>query len=128
MRATSSSMPTGDEPDAHTLSIAIVGPCGAGKSTLADHLVRLGFQARQIAQEHSFVPDMWQQLTDPDILIFLEASFDSCSQRKALDWTIKDYQEQMRRLAHAHKHGDIVLDTDGLTPQEILQKALDELQ
>jgi len=37
--------------------IAVVGPCGAGKSILADALRENGYDARQIAQEHSFFPN-----------------------------------------------------------------------
>ena len=51
-----------------SLRIAIVGPCGAGKSTLARNLRLKGRQARAIAQEHSYVPAMWQCLTKPDFL------------------------------------------------------------
>ena len=52
---TSPSLPTTpeDHPQHHQQSIAIVGPCGAGKSTLAEVLIGHGYPARQIAQEHS---------------------------------------------------------------------------
>ena len=116
------------ESDPLQQSIAIVGPCGAGKSTLAEGLVRNGYHARQIAQEHSYVPDMWQQLTKPDVLIFLEASFETCDQRKKLDWTQKDFNEQLRRLRHAYKNCDICIKTDGLKPDQILKNVLKALQ
>ncbi len=126
---TSPSFPTTPEheSDPQQESIAIVGPCGAGKSTLAEGLVRHGYHARQIAQEHSYVPDMWQQLTKPDVLIFLEASFETCNQRKKLDWTQKDFNEQLRRLRHAHKNCDLCIKTDGLKPDQILKNVLQAL-
>ena len=110
------------------LRIVIVGPCGAGKSTLAEGLTARHFPARQITQEHSFVPNMWKLLSKPDILIYLDASFEVCNQRKPLDWGPKDHTEQIRRLAHARQHCDIYLPTDGLTPDEILRSVLQSLQ
>jgi thymidylate kinase len=107
--------------------IAIVGPCGAGKTTLAEQLQALGLQARQIAQEHSYVPAMWQILTRPDILIYLDASFVICSQRKRLDWTPADHAEQLRRLAHARAHCDIYVQSDWRTPEEVLQEVRQKL-
>jgi cytidylate kinase len=109
------------------LKIAIVGPCGAGKTTLAQQLQAQGFHARDIAQEHSFVPDMWRVITDPDVLIFLNASFETCHRRKHLNWTPQDHQEQLRRLDHARCNCDIYIDTDGMQPDEVLLVTLREL-
>jgi hypothetical protein len=67
---------------------------------------------------------MWQRLTDPDVLIFLDVSFELTRQRRKLDWTLKEYQEQHRRLAHARQHADLVLDTDGLMIEEVLERVL----
>jgi len=109
-------------------SIAIVGPCGAGKSTLALQLEQHGLRAHQIAQEHSFVPDMWKRLTSPDLLIYLDASYDACQRRKQLNWNEADYAEQLRRLQHAREHCDIYLDTSQLMPDEVTKKVLQALQ
>lgn len=114
-----------DETD---LRIVIVGPCGAGKSTLADGLCVYKYNARQVTQEHSFVPNMWKLISKPDLLIYLDASFEACNQRKQLDWGPKDHAEQIRRLAHARQHCDIYLSTDGMTPEEILRSVLQSLQ
>lgn len=111
-----------------TATIAIVGPCGAGKSTLAAHLEAEGFRAHQIAQEHSFVPDMWKKLSAPDILIYLDATYEACQSRKHLNWNEADYAEQLRRLQHARTHCDIYLDTSTLTPEAIAKKALAALK
>jgi len=102
--------------------IGIVGPCASGKSTLIDGLARLGFRTRHIAQEHSYVKDMWRRLTNPDILVFLDVSFAVTGQRRKLDWTEEDWQEQQRRLSHARQHADLVLDTDNLSIDEVLRK------
>lgn len=111
-----------------SLVIGVVGPCGAGKSTLVRALRELGFDARHIAQEHSYVPDMWARLVRPDVLVFLDASFPTCTQRRQLHWREEDYQEQQRRLAHARQHADLYIQTDHLTPKEVLQRVLDWLQ
>ncbi|MGC8857135.1 MAG: hypothetical protein ACP5QU_10095 [Anaerolineae bacterium] len=104
--------------------IGVVGPCGSGKSTLIAGLERQGYACRHIAQEHSYVGDMWQRISHPDILIFLDASFEVCTQRRPLNWTEKDYQEQQRRLSHARQHAHLYIATDNLSPQEVLQKVL----
>jgi thymidylate kinase len=102
------------------LRIAIVGPCGSGKTTLALELQARGLEARQIVQEHSFVPEMWQIITGPDLLIYLDASHDVCNRRKNLGWTPEEHAEQLRRLEHARQHSDLYILTDSLSPEEVL--------
>jgi cytidylate kinase len=107
--------------------IAIVGPCASGKSTLAEGLRRNGLAARQIAQEHSYVPSMWQILAHPRVLVYLHASYAACTARKNLDWTEREYQAQLDRLAHARQHCDILVDTDKMSPEQVLSSVLDGL-
>ncbi len=104
--------------------IGIVGPCGAGKSTLVSGLRADGYNARHIAQEHSYVADMWRRLTNPDILIYLEVSYENTIARRKLDWTMDEYLEQNRRLRHARQYADLVIDTNTLTVQQVHDKAL----
>jgi deoxyadenosine/deoxycytidine kinase len=106
------------------LKIGLVGVCGSGKTTLTNGLKPYNFTIRQIAQEHSYVPDMWQRLANPDVLIFLEVSYPVTKQRKPFDWSEKEYQEQLHRLRHAKKHADLHIDTNDLTPKEVLQIAI----
>ena len=108
--------------------IGIVGVCGSGKSTLLAGLEARGHHCRHIAQDHSYVPAMWQIITKPDLLIYLHASFENSTSRRKLNWTIQDYGEQLRRLAHARQHADLVIDTDALNPNEVLAQALDYLK
>ncbi len=107
--------------------IGIVGPCKAGKSTLAANLAKQGYQAHQIAQEHSFAPSMWQKISNPDLLIFLNCSYESSVDR-GLHWLPSEYEEQQRRLVHAHEHADLLLETDKETPETIANMALDFIQ
>jgi thymidylate kinase len=106
------------------LVVGIVGPCSAGKSTLAHALLARGYAARHIAQEHSFAPRMWQQIGRPDVLIYLDVSFDVAQARRRLDWQPKDLAEQKRRLAHARDHADLIVETDGLSIEAVRERVL----
>jgi len=116
------------EPPSYHPLIGVVGPCGSGKSTLIAGLEEHGYACRHIAQEHSYVPTMWQVISKPAILIFLHASFPVSTTRLKLNWQLKDYDEQFRRLSHAQEHAHIIIYTDDLTPDQVLQKALDYLK
>lgn len=104
--------------------IKIVGPCAAGKSTLADRLRQLGYNARQIAQEHSDVPDMWRRIDPPDILIFLDASDDTLLKRRPSATLAAILPRERQRLAHARAHADLIIVTDHLTPDEVAAEAV----
>lgn len=115
------------EPPSKRPLIGVVGPCGSGKSTLIAGLEKRGYACRHIAQEHSYVPTMWQVIAKPNLLIYLHASYLVSTARRRLDWQPKDYEEQLRRLSHARAHAHILIDTDDLTPDQVLQTALDTL-
>jgi deoxyadenosine/deoxycytidine kinase len=117
-----------DDPHHKSLLIGVVGPCGSGKSTLIMGLVKAGFTGRHIAQEHSYVPYMWKRITDPDLLIYLNASFETCTQRRHLNWTIDDYKEQLRRLEHAYVNADLIIETDHRSAAEVLGTLLNFLE
>ena len=112
-----------DKPDSSPL-IGVVGVCASGKSTLIARLKERGYRGKHIAQEHSYVKDMWQRITHPDVLIFLDASYPVTLQRRRLDWAEADWQEQQRRLAHARAHADFYLNTDGLNPEQVLEEVI----
>ena len=99
--------------------VGLVGPCGAGKSSLAASLKGEDFFVRHIAQEHSYVPDMWRRLTNPDLLIYLDVSYENTLLRRKLDWTYAEYTEQLHRLRHARQHADLVVDTNPLNLQQV---------
>lgn len=104
--------------------LGVVGPCKSGKTLLKRGLTELGFEVKHIAQEHSFVPDMWQKIAQPDVLIYLDVSFPVTLQRSSLTWNERDYQEQLRRLSHAHKNSDLYIHTDDLTPKQVLDRVI----
>jgi hypothetical protein len=95
------------------MRIGVVGVCGAGKSALVARLRGAGFDAHEIAQEHSYVPDMWQRIHPPDVLIYLEASFETITQRRPNSLMTQTLYEQMlQRLRHAREHAGIVICQD----------------
>jgi ABC-type uncharacterized transport system ATPase subunit len=107
--------------------IGLVGPCGAGKTTLAKLLCENHVPARAIGQEHSYVPYMWKRLTNPDYLVFLDASFLVTCQRKNFSWNESEYCEQHFRLRHARQFADIYILTDLLSPNEVMAFILAQL-
>jgi hypothetical protein len=67
---------------------------------------------------------MWQRITNPDVLIFLDASFAVCTARRHLNWLEADFLEQLHRLAHARQHADLIIETDALSSDQVLARAI----
>jgi hypothetical protein len=67
---------------------------------------------------------MWRRLTNPDILIYLDVSYENTILRRKLDWTFEEYAEQLHRLRHARQYADYYLDTNIMTFEEVLQNVL----
>lgn len=111
------------------MKIGIVGPCSAGKSTLAKGLKQRGYpNVRPIAQEHSYVPHMWQRITNPDVLIYLDVSYENAQKRRCLNWNSDEYAEQLRRLQDARQHAQLYLDTNLLSVEEVLVQVVKFLE
>ncbi len=117
-----------DEPGIFAGLVGVVGPCGSGKSTLISGLQAEGYRCRHIAQEHSYVPYMWQRITHPAVLIFLDASFPVCTSRRRLNWNELDFAEQLHRLDHARQHADLIIPTDSMSIPQVLETALEFLR
>ena len=111
-------MQNGDTP-----LIGVVGPCSSGKSVLARRLRARGYRVKEICQEHSGVPDMWQRITKPALLVYLDVSMEEGARREGLakpsSWWV---EAREFRLAHARRHCDLYVDTTELTPDEVLEK------
>ena len=115
-------MPDDDPP---SFLIALVGPCAAGKSTLGSALSAAGYTVKQPVQEHSHIPNMWRRFAKPDILIYLDLSFENLRRRRPKNHGgPKRLAEQRRRLTHAYEHCDLYLDTSDLTPVEVQESVL----
>lgn len=108
--------------------LGVVGPCASGKTTLIAGLRKYGLEARHIAQEHSYVANMWKRISNPDVLIYLHVSYPLTLVRRKMEWTEEEYKKQLDRLQHAREHADLFVDTDLIDPNEVLQRVLDYLR
>ena len=104
--------------------LTIVGPCAAGKTTLVANLRARGLDAHAVAQEHSGVSYLWQ-LSEPDLLIFLDVDLPTTAARRRREWPASLYETQQGRLAHARAHANLYLDGSTLTPDEIAGRIAD---
>lgn len=112
-----------DELTDFQMVIGIVGPCSAGKSTLARGLRKQGYVVKEIRQEHAAAPDMWLRITHPDFLIYLDVSPTVAADREGLSKPSSWWQEEREvRLAHARQHCDLYVDTSSLSPPEVLAR------
>ena len=102
--------------------IAVVGPCGAGKSTLVERLQGRGYHIRSVSQEHSYIPDMWRRVARADILIYLDAALETIAKRREIDWGQERLDQLNARLHHARAHADFYLPTDDLTAEGVAEK------
>jgi molybdopterin-guanine dinucleotide biosynthesis protein len=107
--------------------IGVVGPCASGKTTLVAALRSNGYRVRHIAQEHSYVSDMWKQISNPDFLIYLDVSFEESMIRSGSTWTRSIFEKQVERLKHAYKNADLIIETDDLKPEQVLKIVLDHI-
>lgn len=110
------------------MKVAVAGVCASGKSTLARGLRAAGYDAVDIAQEHSDVPYMWQAITQPDALIFLDAGDDTVRARSPHIGTDRFLGAQRGRLAHARAHADLIVNVDQLSAPQVLARVLAKLE
>lgn len=97
------------------LRVAVVGHCASGKTTLVGALRRAGYDAHAVAQEHSAIPWLWKH-SEPDALIYIHVPLDAVRARRGEKWPQAVYDAQEERLADAHAHADLILDsgTEGI--------------
>ena len=100
----------------------MVGPCASGKSQLVQTLRQRGYNAREVLQEHSYVPTMWQRITKPDVLIYIDVSEDVARLRRPTNAPAGWWDTLAHRLRHARQHADLYVNTDALTSQQIVEQ------
>jgi predicted ATPase len=108
-------------------TIVVVGPCAAGKTTLAAGLREHGYRAHTVAQEHSVIRDLWAR-RDPDVLITLDLDLEFVRQRRSPTWSADVYAKQHQRLQPAFDAADLHIDTGIHDTGTALRMALDFLQ
>lgn len=114
-----------DQGDYNSLLIGIVGPCSSGKSELGQALRAMGYRVKEIMQEHCAAPAMWQRITNPDVLIYLDVDMDVAARREGLSTPSPWWPDERNvRLAHARAHCDLYIDTSALTSDEVAARAL----
>jgi hypothetical protein len=108
------------------MRIKVVGPCASGKSVLVARLRKLGYDAHTAAQDHSYVPDMWQRRNPPDLLIYLDVTLAAAHSRGrvGMGWDQRYLDEQHYRLRHARAHCDLYLPTERLSEAAVLAAVL----
>jgi hypothetical protein len=68
---------------------------------------------------------MWQRISHPDLLLFLDASLATIRARLDVDWEQPYLDEMNRRLSNARAHADLVLKTDMLSREQVLARVLE---
>lgn len=109
-------------------SIVVVGVCGAGKSTLVRGLAALGYPSRVCVQEHSYVPTLWKRRGRPRLLVYLDASAETVSRRRGVHWDEGVLAIQRGRLALARANCDLYIETDQLTPEQVMARVVEHLE
>lgn len=100
--------------------IVVVGPCGSGKTTLVDHLLERGYNARVVAQEHSIIRDLWQK-RGPDVVIALDLDLETLRRRRSPSWSADIFQKQHERLREAFDAADLLINTAVHGEEDVVQ-------
>jgi adenylate kinase family enzyme len=103
------------------MRVAIVGVCGSGKTTIANGLKAVGFDAYAVGQEHSIVTDLWRR-QNPDAVVYLDASLDTVRQRRGASWPDWIYALQQNRLKGARGAANVIVDTGSTSVPETLDE------
>ena len=106
--------------------IVVVGPCAAGKTTLVDALVDLGYSAYAVAQEHSIIRDLWAR-RNPDVVIALDLDLAVVRERRSPTWSGDIYARQHERLQPAFEAADLFINTGEHDIESALGMTLEHL-
>lgn len=102
--------------------VVVVGPCAAGKSTLAAGLRRLGFRAMVSGQEHSDIPTLWRR-AEPDVVVALDVDLETIRRRRDdAAWPEWLYALQRERLLQAEQAAAIQIDTTTGDADDVLAR------
>jgi len=107
--------------------VGVVGNCVAGKTTLVGGLVKHGYNAVNIPQEHSVSKRFWRRVA-PDYLIYLSCTLETARKRRQIAWGQEKLDEQWQILSDAKASADQIIETDSLSAAEVLAIALSSLK
>jgi hypothetical protein len=105
------------------MKIAIVGVCASGKTTLVSGLRAAGFNAYNVAQEHSGIHRFWDK-HHPDLLVMIDATLPAIKKRRLVYWDEERLTVQHARLADAREHANLYLQTDTLDAAQVLARVI----
>ena len=109
------------------MKIAIVGVCASGKTTLVAGLREAGYDAYNVAQEHSCVHNFWAK-KNPDLLVMIDATLPAIHKRRLVYWGEDRLVTQHKRLADAKAHADLYIQTDELDAEAVRQKVIEFIE
>lgn len=109
------------------MRIAIVGVCASGKTTLVKGLKDAGYDAYNVAQEHSGIHNFWNK-HHPDILIMIDATLPAIKKRRLVFWDQERLDVQHKRLSDAKAHANLFIQTDAYTADEVREQVIDYVE
>ena len=109
------------------ISVAVVGYCASGKTSIVKALQEWGIEAYSVAQEHSAIADLWNHQR-PDYLIFLDVTLEELRRRRDNPrWPEWIYRLQTTRLEPARQHADLVVDTSDRDLNQVIRDVREQL-
>lgn len=109
------------------MRIAVVGVCASGKTTLVKGLKDAGYDAYNVAQEHSGIHNFWNK-HHPDILVMIDATLPAIKKRRLVYWDQERLDVQHKRLADARAHANLFIQTDAYNADEVREQVIDYIE
>ena len=109
------------------MRVVVVGPCASGKTTLVAALRQQGFDAYNIAQEHSGIRRLWEK-RQPDVVIMLDVTMTAVHKRREVYWGEERLLLQRERLKEARSNAHLYIQTDRLQMEDVLTIAVTYLK
>ncbi len=109
------------------MRIAVVGVCASGKTTLVKGLKDAGYDAYNVAQEHSGIHNFWNK-HHPDILVMIDATLPAIKKRRLVYWDQERLDVQHKRLADAKVHANLFIQTDAYNADEVREQVIDYIE
>ena len=109
------------------MRLAVVGVCASGKTTLVKGLKDAGYDAYNVAQEHSGIHNFWNK-HHPDILVMIDATLPAIKKRRLVYWDQERLDVQHKRLADAKAHANLFIQTDAYNADEVREQVIDYIE